>query len=168
MQESNFKILTLKKENLKFSSAHFLIYDEFRAERLHGHNYKVSLAIKIPWDSFSKIGYSVDFSILKKIVKAQLDLWDEYILLPANNKEMKITIQGNSLDLRFRDRHYVFPAEEVVLLPIVNTSVELLSEVICNELWSKFKDLGIIALKIQVEETSGQSATTASGNWEQK
>ncbi len=165
MQASNFKILHLSKENLKFSAAHFLIFDDKRAERLHGHNYRVVAEFKIPWDSSNTQGYGVDFAVLKKLMKDQLDLWDEHVLLPEKHKEIIVKIEGSSLDLRFRERHYVFPANEVVLLPINNVSVELLSELLTSELWKNIQPLGVSGLQIQVEETLGQSATSIIGEW---
>lgn len=165
MQVSKFKILHLSKENLKFSAAHFLIFDETRAERLHGHNYRVVAEFKIPWESSHSQGYGVDFGILKKMLKEQIDLWDEHVLLPAKHKDINIKIEGESLDLKFRERHYVFPANEVVLLPINNVSVELLSDLLAQELWNSMQLLGISALQIQVEETLGQSAKSFIGDW---
>lgn len=163
MQELNHKVLHLTKENLKFSSAHFLIFDENRAERLHGHNYRVQVAVKICWSDFSNQGYGVDFGVLKKIIKDQVDLWDERVLLPALRKDMTFQTQGKSLDVKFRDRHYVIPSDEVVLLPIINTSVELLSGLLCDVFWKAMSPLGLIGLSVQVEETSGQSAESTVG-----
>ena len=36
----------LHKENFKFSAAHFLIFPDGSAERLHGHNYRVFVEIE--------------------------------------------------------------------------------------------------------------------------
>ncbi|MEY4616322.1 MAG: hypothetical protein RJB66_1282 [Pseudomonadota bacterium] len=165
MQGSKFKYLNLSKENMKFSSAHFLIFDDHKAERLHGHNYRVVVDFKIEWDEDSEYGYAVDFSILKNIIKAQLDQWDEHVLLPAKHKDIKVAVRGDSLELNFRDRFYVFPKNEVMLLPIVNTSVELLSELLCKELWASLQSLGIAGMQVQVEETLGQSGRSAIGAW---
>jgi 6-pyruvoyltetrahydropterin/6-carboxytetrahydropterin synthase len=165
MQGSKFKYLNLSKENMKFSAAHFLIFDDTKAERLHGHNYRVKVDFKILWNDQSEYGYGVDFSVLKKLIKGILDQWDEHILLPAKHKDMKVKIEGDSLDLRFRERHYVFPKNEVVLLPVVNTSVELLSELLCQEFWAATQGLDILGLEVQVEETLGQSARSHIGDW---
>ncbi len=164
MQEISHKVLRLSKENLKFSAAHFLIFDENRAERLHGHNYRVRLSIKMEWtSSFVQQGYGVDFAVLKKIVKDQLDLWDERVLLPSLRKDMEVNTRGPSLDLKFRDRHYLFPANEVVLLPIMNTSVELLSGLLSEIFWKAMSPLGVVGVSVEVEETLGQSAESTVG-----
>lgn len=151
--------LHLAKENFKFSSAHFLIFDETSAEMLHGHNYKVRVDLECPLN-FEK-GYAVDFSILKKYIKAQVDLWDEHILLPAKHPDMKYTLSEDkkNYNIHFRDRFYSFPVNETIWLPITNTSVEQLSLLLAQNFYNEFKKYNIIQLQVFVEETSGQSAS---------
>lgn len=149
--------LHLFKQNFKFSSAHFLIFDETRAEKLHGHNYQVRVDLNVP-DGGEK-GYVVDFNTLKSFIKASVDEWDEHVLLPARHPDMKIKKNGPSLEVRFRDRFYVFPAEEVILLPVTNTSVEQLSRLLAEKFMAEFKRHGVLGLRVRVEETRGQAAS---------
>lgn len=157
--------LLLAKENFKFSAGHFLIFNEKSAERLHGHNYQVKVDITIPpeEDLYSQ-GYFVDFNVFKKIIKAKLDSWDEIILLPKKHPDMKFKIEGSSLDVKFRDRRYVFPKNEVLLLPVTNTSVEQLSRILAQEFLEKFKKYKVRKVQVTVEETRGQGATTVAGD----
>lgn len=153
--------LNLKKENLKFSAAHFLIFDEKNAERLHGHNYSVTTQFGFSDSSMvATRGFCVDFGTLKEFIKKNLDQWDERVLLPASHPEMKIQINNNSCEVKFRDRFYVFPADEVVLLPIANTSVELFSKLLAEIFFVEFKKVGITKISVLVEETPGQGAET--------
>ncbi len=165
MQEMNFKVLKLSKENMKFSAAHFLIFDATRAERLHGHNYYVQVQLKINMKSSANPGYGIDFGELKNIIKKRLDQWDERVLLPSQQKEMNFKIVDHTLEVSFRERRYAFPRDEVILLPIVNTSVELLSGLLCEDLWVEMRTLGVEGIKVQVEETRGQAAESALGKW---
>lgn len=152
--------LHLFKENFKFSSAHFLIFDETRAERLHGHNYRVRVHLGVePGRETAQHGYSVDFHVLKKAIKAWVDEWDEHVLLPARHPEMKIGLTDETLEVRFRERFYAFPASEVVLLPVTNTSVEQLSRYGAERLMDEFRKFGLNWVKVMVEETSGQGAS---------
>lgn len=156
--------LHLAKQNFKFSAAHFLIFNETEAEKLHGHNYQVKVDIPVPADfDLTKTGFFIDFQVFKKQIKGLLDLWDEHVLLPAKHPEMKIRRQGESLEVRFRDRFYAFPANEVVLLPVTNTSVEQLSRLLAETLLAEFQTQGVRKLKVSVEETRGQSASTTVG-----
>jgi 6-pyruvoyltetrahydropterin/6-carboxytetrahydropterin synthase len=155
--------LHLAKQNFKFSSAHFLIFDEKSAEMLHGHNYQVRVDLVCESDA-SRIeqGYTIDFNVLKKMIKAQCDLWDEHILLPARHADMKqqVSADGKNYEINFRDRFYSFPKNETIWLPVTNTSVENLSLLFAREMLEKMRPLGVVQLRVTVEETRGQSASS--------
>ena len=128
---------------------------------LHGHNYQVRVDLRVPGSAdLSQSGYFVDFNVFKTWIKAALDRWDEHVLLPEKHPDMKFVRKGPSLEVTFRDRFYVFPAQEVVLLPVTNTSVEQLSRLLAEDFLSEFKKYGIAGLRVEVEETQGQSAST--------
>lgn len=156
--------LHLAKQNFKFSAAHFLIFDETHAEKLHGHNYQVKVDIKAPSDEAQHSeGYFMDFNVFKKFIKARLDVWDEIVLLPQNHPDMKFKKTDKSLEVTFRDRFYVFPLNEVILLPVSNTSVENLSKILAEEFYAEFKQYGVQEVMVSVEETQGQGASTTVG-----
>lgn len=153
--------LHLAKQNFKFSAAHFLIFDETHAERLHGHNYQVKVDIETPSEAeLHADGYFLDFNVFKKYIKARLDQWDEIVLLPEKQKDMKFKKTEKSLEVTFRDRFYVFPLSEVTLLPVTNTSVEQLSGLLAEEFYAEFKQYGVKSVRVHVEETRGQGAST--------
>ncbi|MFN7727812.1 MAG: 6-pyruvoyl trahydropterin synthase family protein [Bdellovibrio sp.] len=153
--------LHLFKQNFKFSSAHFLIFDDKKAEMLHGHNYQVRVDLKVPPTAdMNQSGYFVDFNVFKVWIKTALDRWDERVLLPEKHPDMKFNHKGASLEVIFRDRFYVFPSNEVVRLPVTNTSVEQLSRLLAEDFLAEFKKYGIQSLCVEVEETQGQSAST--------
>ncbi|WP_413287527.1 6-pyruvoyl trahydropterin synthase family protein [Bdellovibrio sp. HCB337] len=153
--------LQLAKQNFKFSSAHFLIFDEKHAERLHGHNYQVRVEIGIPDQaSLQQSGFFVDFNVFKKYIKSALDRWDEMVILPEQHQDMKFQTKGNTLEVTFRDRFYAFPVKEVVLLPVTNTSVEQLSRLLAEDFMKEFKSHKVSFVSVYVEETAGQGATT--------
>lgn len=154
--------LHLAKQNFKFSAAHFLIFDSTSAEKLHGHNYQVKVDITIGQNvDFDQQGYFVDFNVFKKQIKHSLDRWDEHVLLPGKNTEMKTRVNGPSLEVHFRDRFYVFPKNEVILLPVTNTSVEQLATLLATEFYKSFKTYGVSKVRVSVEETRGQGASVA-------
>ncbi|MNK01223.1 6-pyruvoyl tetrahydropterin synthase [compost metagenome] len=153
--------LHLAKQNFKFSAAHFLIFDEKHAEKLHGHNYQVKVDISVAEGAdLHPQGYFVDFNVFKKYIKARLDQWDEIVLLPQNHPDMKFKKTDKSLEVTFRDRFYVFPLNEVTLLPVTNTSVENLSRLLAEEFIVEFKKHGVDKVIVSVEETLGQGAST--------
>lgn len=151
--------LHLAKQNFKFSAAHFLIFNEKEAERLHGHNYQVKVDVFAPSNDHAQ-GYFIDFNVLKKYIKARLDQWDEIVLLPKLHPDMKIKTSDKGLEVQFRDRFYVFPTNEVCLLPVTNTSVENLSRLLAEDFLHEFKKHGVKKLSVYVEESRGQGAST--------
>lgn len=153
--------LHLFKENFKFSSAHFLILDAQRAERLHGHNYSVRVDLELSSSDLNESqGFFIDFATLKKDIKTLLDSWDEHILLPGKNPEFRwISREDRHLEVYFRDRKYLFPENEVLRLPITNTSVEQLSQLLLKELLSRWSTYKLCELCVWVEESSGQSGS---------
>lgn len=158
----NTTSLHLAKQNFKFSSGHFLIFDEKRAEMLHGHNYQVKVDLFEVEEGSKQKGYLIDFYDLKKVIKAQCDLWDEHVLLPAKHPDMKkkTSSNGKNDEIAFRDRFYSLPKNEIVWLPVENTSVEELSRLFAEHLLKELAELGVRKLRVSIEETRGQSAST--------
>lgn len=155
--------LNLAKQNFKFSSAHFLIFDDKHAEMLHGHNYQVEVVIHPKADfNFEQQGYFIDFSDVKVKVKKLCDIWDEHILLPEKHPDMKYktSADGKNYDIHFRDRFYSFPKNETIWLSVTNTSVEQLSKLFAHNLMNEFQGSPVGKIEITIEETRGQSATT--------
>jgi 6-pyruvoyltetrahydropterin/6-carboxytetrahydropterin synthase len=153
--------LHLFKQNFKFSSAHFLIFDANHAEMLHGHNYQVQVDLFTSQAlETTKVGYLIDFGVIKKAVKALVDQWDEHVLLPGLNPEMHISdLNETTYQVLFRDRYYAFPKKEVVVLPISNTSVELLAECLSKHLEPFMMQFPVQFYHTRVDETPGQGAT---------
>lgn len=151
--------LHLHKQNFKFSAGHFLIFDEKHAERLHGHNYIVKIDFGFGEKDQGPLGFMVDFNVLKKQIHARLMEWDERVLLPKLHPDMKIKVNGTTLEVKFRDRFYAFPVNEVTLLEVTNTSVEQLSRILAVEFLEKFEPLGVCWIRVYVEESAGQGAS---------
>ena len=155
--------LHLAKQNFKFSSAHFLIFNETEAEMLHGHNYQVKVDITCPTEeSYQQEGYFVDFNVFKKLIKTKMDEWDEHVLLPARHPDMKykVSLDGKNYEIHFRDRFYSLPMKEVIWLEITNTSVEQLSQLLAKDFYKAFSHYHVEKVRVHVEETRGQSAST--------
>ena len=58
--------IAVQKDYLKFSAAHFLIFPDGTAERLHGHNYKVLVEVHTDLD---KHGLVLNFREIKPLVR---------------------------------------------------------------------------------------------------
>ena len=75
----------------------------------------------------------------------------------------QISQSGKNYDIYFRDRFYSFPILETIWLPITNTSAENLSLLFAKSILKKMKDFGVEKVRVSVEETRGQSASSIVG-----
>lgn len=150
--------IEVDKEYLKFSVAHFLIFPDGSAERLHGHNYRVFVELEA---RLSPFGLVVDFLHIKPIVRALCDSLDEHWILPGLHPELTVEpLPDAHVEVRYRERTYRAPAEDVIVLEINNTSAEnlaaYLGRSLLAQLREQFEELECSYLRLAVEETSGQ------------
>jgi 6-pyruvoyltetrahydropterin/6-carboxytetrahydropterin synthase len=117
----------IEKDYLVFSAGHFITYDGDVCERLHGHNYRVMAEIHGPLDENH---YVVDFIALRDTLKAIVDELDHHMLLPAEHPLIRVEADEQSVEVTFRDRRWVFPRGDCILLPVANTTTELLARYI--------------------------------------
>ena len=150
--------IEIEKEYFKFSAAHFLIFPDGSAERLHGHNYRVFVEIEA---ALTRFGLVMDFVQVKPVVRELVDELDEHWLVPGEHPEVQLERREDGvLELRYRERYYAAPVEDVVVLPINNTSAENFASWLGRELMrrlsERFQDVVVQNLRLAVEETSGQ------------
>lgn len=149
--------IAIDKDYLKFSAAHFLIFPDGSAERLHGHNYKVFVDVHTDLDAH---GLVVNFQEIKPMVRALCDDLDEHLLLPGQHPVLTAVRTGEHFDIRYRERRYLVPADEVIVLPIGNTSAENLASwfgrALRQRMAAKWPKLALRRLEVGVEETPGQ------------
>jgi 6-pyruvoyltetrahydropterin/6-carboxytetrahydropterin synthase len=156
----SFKV-SVTKDYLVFASAHFITFAGHRCEPLHGHNYRVAVALEGALDEES--WYVVDFSELKRIMRQLCDEIDHKMLLPLRNPKLDVRDQDGSVTVAYEGKpKYVFPLEDCALLDIPNTTVEMLAQLLAGRLRDALGELGVrtlTAIELEVEENFGQSAT---------
>lgn len=150
--------IRIHKDYLKFSAAHFLIFPDGSAERLHGHNYKVWVGVETELDPH---GLVINFKEIKPIVKAIVDELDERLIIPGKHPVLTCRELGDgSAEIRYRERRYLIPADEVLVLPISNSSAENLAGYVADQLLHRLgrQMPGVVPLAVEVgvEETPGQ------------
>jgi 6-pyruvoyltetrahydropterin/6-carboxytetrahydropterin synthase len=146
------------KDQLGFCSGHFISYEGDRCERLHGHNYRVAVEIE---GSLDQNFYVFDFIALKQRTKAITDELDHFMLLPTKNPVIAVTEAPHGVQVRYRDREWLFPRGDCVLLPIENTTAELLARYIARRLLDSLREHHSYkpeVLRVEVQENAGQSA----------
>jgi 6-pyruvoyltetrahydropterin/6-carboxytetrahydropterin synthase len=121
----------LEKEQHVFSAAHFITFDGNVCERLHGHNYRVQVEVEGPLDENQ---YVVDFIALRDSLNSIVDQLDHRTLLPTHHPLIHVTPTHREVEVTFEDRRWVFPREDCLLLPVSNTTAELLARYIGQRL----------------------------------
>src|SRR5262249_27458358 len=119
------------KDYLVFCSGHFISYEGDKCERLHGHNYRTAVEIEGPLDENH---YVFDFIALKNCTRAITDKPDHRIMLAPPNHFIRVEKQPAGIHVPYRERRWQFPREDCVLLPIENTTAELLARYIGQRL----------------------------------
>jgi 6-pyruvoyltetrahydropterin/6-carboxytetrahydropterin synthase len=147
------------KDHLVFCSGHFISYEGDRCERLHGHNYRATVEVEGELDENH---YVFDFIALKNRTRAITDELDHRMMLATRNALIRVEEGPRSVHVRYRDREWLFPREDCVLLPIENTTAELLARYIAHRLLDDLRsqhNYRPAVLRVEVEENIGQSAT---------
>jgi len=153
--------LFVGKERHKFACAHMTVFPDGAKERLHGHNFRVAVALDLRDLAFERI---VDFGRIKRAIEAQCDAWDERLLLPARCPVLQVVrSDGRELEFVLCSKRYVVPSDEALLLPIANVTVELLAELFGGALLERLGgDLApdvVEGIEVTVTESDGQGAS---------
>jgi len=152
--------VTVSKDYTVFASAHFITFGGHRCETLHGHNYRTGIVLEGAIDEQS--WFVIDFSIVKKMLKRLCDQIDHKVLLPMENPKLQITQQDGSVHVSYEGTpRYVFPLRDCALLPIPNTTVEMLASYLARQVLDELDGMGavhITSIELEVEENFGQSA----------
>ena len=126
---------------------------------MHGHNYRTAVEVEGPLDANC---YVFDFIALKHRTKAITDELDHRMMLATRNPHITVEEGPDGVSVRYRERRWLFPRGDCVLLPIENTTAELLARYIAHRLVEELrKHHGFTpeVLRVEVEENIGQSAT---------
>lgn len=149
------------KDSLVFSAAHFITFNGNICERLHGHNWRLDVSIGGELD---ENGYVFDFIAMRDACQKIVTELDHTVLLPESHSAITVvtSADGREVTATFEDRRWVFPSEDCCILPIANTTAELIAQWIGHRL---IEDLqlsaiaGVRELRVGVEENFGQWAT---------
>ena len=158
-RSGDFRV-SVTKDYLVFASAHFITFAGHRCEGLHGHNYRARVTLDGALDEES--WFVFDFVTLKHIMRDLCDEIDHKVLLPLENPKIQIVEEADSVKVAYEGKpRYVFPRSDCALLPVTNTTVEMLAQLLTNRLRAELEKLnarGLTAIEMEIEENFGQSA----------
>lgn len=145
-------------DDLVFSAAHFITLAGGLCERLHGHDYRVAAEVSGPLDENH---YVVDFVALRQDLKAIVDELDHRVLLPTEHPGLRVKADDREVTATWADRRWVFPRDDCLLLPVPNTTAELLARHIGSRLRDALHSrtgTRPTRVRIEVDEGLGQRA----------
>ena len=149
--------VVVAKDYLSFSAAHFITFGG-KCERLHGHNYAVAVEVE---GELGADSYVWDFVPLKRMVKGICDALDHRFLVAVHNPHLDLRKGEKEWEIRYGERRYVLPADDVLSLPVDNITAERLAEYICGQVVAALKAEGadnLTAVTVRVDEEPGQAA----------
>ena len=152
--------VSVEKDYLVFASAHFITMSGHRCEGLHGHNYRARVTIE---GALNEENWFVfDFVEIKRIMRKLCDEIDHLVLLPTESSRIQVVEEGERVTVAVDGQpRYVFPRRDCALLPIPNTTVEMLAKLLTDRLCVQLQATGasgLTAVEMEVEENFGQAA----------
>jgi len=124
----------LKSPSLTFTASHGIQYESGEREPLHEHTFRVVVRITGPLNA---AGYVADFQAVEKSLSEILGLLEKKTLLAQH-------------ELSFRNN-----CENPLILPIRNTTAELLAGYIAEELRQKTNLTDQYNITLELEESPG-------------
>lgn len=152
--------LELSKEDFKFSSAHFTLFDAECGELLHGHNYQV--AVRVVGRQLDDLELLLDIASFKERIRRLCADLDSRTLLPARSPHLRLLVADGEVEVRFQSRRYLFPEGDIRQLPLRNISVESLARYLWGCLAGSLEGgdapaaRRLESLGVAVQETAGQ------------
>jgi len=152
-------------DELIFSAAHFITLESGACEPLHGHNYRVVAEIHGPLGASR---YVLDFLAVREALRTLLAELDHRVLLPTGHPLIHVCDGPREVEVTFADRRWIFPRDDCRLLPMANTTAELLAQYIGRRLLDRLASDAHgpsrpELVRIEVEECFGQWAVWKSG-----
>jgi 6-pyruvoyltetrahydropterin/6-carboxytetrahydropterin synthase len=158
-QRGEFRV-SVSNDSLVFASAHFITFAGHRCEGLHGHNYRARVTVA---GTIGAEGLVFDFLQLKAIMQRLCGQLDHLVLLPLRSTRITITEDNETVKVAVDGQpRYLFPRQDCALLPIPNTTVEMLAELLAGRLRGELAAVGdrdLTTIEVEVEENVGQAAT---------
>jgi 6-pyruvoyltetrahydropterin/6-carboxytetrahydropterin synthase len=150
--------IRVANDDLVFSAGHFITLEGGRCERLHGHTYRVAVEVYGPLDENQCV---VDFLVVRNALKSIISGLDHRMLLPTEHPTIRVSPRGSEIEVTCGDRRWVFPAHDCLLLPVANTTTELLARYVGERLLADLTGCGVGApghVWVEIGEGSGAAA----------
>jgi 6-pyruvoyltetrahydropterin/6-carboxytetrahydropterin synthase len=147
--------LEMARAEFGFYAAHIALYNG-EVEPLHGHTFQVALRVSGELDAS---GMVAEFSEIKPAMRDAVAPLRRRTLVPGQAPELRITPNNESLSIICGRKQYLLPAEDVTVLPLVNTTLEALAGYLLSQVLPQLQRAGLVAAELEISELPGTSAT---------
>lgn len=155
MSETRFAV-TVEPGQLHFNAAHFITFND-TCENLHGHNFHARVEAV---GANNPDGYVLDFVELTKLAEGICQFLNDKVLLPGRSEVVNLERDGDVVHVASYGRRFVLPADNCAVLPVSNTTAELLAWYIGDRLLAEMRKDGgldnVEYLQVAVEEADRQ------------
>ncbi|MPZ65917.1 MAG: hypothetical protein GEU83_10510 [Pseudonocardiaceae bacterium] len=148
-------ILQVGRGEFGFSAAHAGLHDgEF--EPLHGHTFQVTLRL------FGEPGFDgmlIDFSKVKSALREAIAPLRRRTLIPGLAQQARITSENDTVSIATSGKAYVLPADDVVVLPLANTTTEAIAGYLLEQVLPHLQGECLTTAELEVSEAPDTSVT---------
>ncbi len=145
----------IANDDLVFSAAHFITWGSTACERLHGHSYRVAAEVAGPLDGHQCVA---DFAAVHGALREIVAELDHRVLLPAGHAALRLSVGAAEVEVALAGRRWVFPRDNCLLLPIADTTTELLAQYVGGLLRERLASQGVSAAAVRIEIGEGTGA----------
>lgn len=146
----------IEPAELHFNAAHFITFDG-GCENLHGHNFHVRLHVR---GDNTADAFVIDFVQLGQLAREVCAKLHDRVLLPGASRVVQLVRRDGLVHASAYDKRFAFPEENCAVLPMANTTAEMLAWHISEELLQALRPRGLLGnlteLEVAVEEADRQ------------
>jgi 6-pyruvoyltetrahydropterin/6-carboxytetrahydropterin synthase len=147
----------VERNRLRFAAAHMATFGG-DCEPLHGHNYDVMIEVV---GRLTDESWVIDFGVIKRLARDLCERLDHRFLLQRESRLLHSQERDGCWEISFGEtRRYTLPAQDVLALPIDNSTAERLAEWFHGQLADALRRRGadnIQMLRVGIEEMPGQA-----------
>ena len=147
--------LEMARAEFGFYAAHIALY-KGEIEPLHGHTFHVTLRLSGEPDTSGTVA---EFDEVKPVMREVVAPLRRRTLVPGKAPELQITSKNDTLWIGGGRKRYMLPAEDVTVLPLVNTTLEALAGYLLGQVLPQLQRAGLVIAELEIAELPGTSAT---------
>ena len=141
---------------LHFNAAHFITFDR-QCENIHGHNFHVCLEAE---GDNTDDALVIDFVQLNRLAAGICTELHDGVLVPTQSSEVEVVEHEDTIEIASYGKRFILDRRSCILLPIPNTTAEMLAKHISDRLLQELDREGghdgLRILEVAVEEADQQ------------